>query len=429
MLNYPHIRESCVMRKQKMKIALCTIGSRGDIQPFLILGEYLSQSGHEVKVSSAKMYQPLAQKYKVHYESFEGNYQSIMDDEALKKEIGKNPFNINKQLKEKVYPIIENSLHTFYDLIQWSDIVIYHPKTLIDSIGYEMKEKLIKGYVVPAFTPTGQFLNPLFSSLYVPKFLNKLSYKFANAMIGTMKTPIKNFKHKRNLDKSPNLLNTPIIYGVSPSVIDVPSDYPPNHYFTGFWNKEDVNESLSENVSEFMADESQVLIITFGSMPYKSKIDINLFVQALQKDYNIKILIVKAWGLKEKTIIEHETVKAIDAAPFDLLFPLADYIIHHGGAGTTATALKAGIPQLICPVLHPVGDQFFWGNELNKLGVSPKPIPLKKLSVKNLTAAFKQMVNQDMKSKALELRRKLELENGLQSAKEIVEKHYTQQSI
>ncbi|MEL6719527.1 MAG: nucleotide disphospho-sugar-binding domain-containing protein [Bacteroidota bacterium] len=378
-----------------MKISLCTIGSRGDIQPFLTLGEYLSNSGHEVKVSSAKMYQSLAEKYDVAYEYFEGDFESIIDDEALKKEIGKNPFTINKQLKEKVYAIIENSLETFYDLLQWSDVVVYHPKTLIDSIGYESQEKLIKGYVVPAFTPTSQFLNPIFSSFYVPRFLNRLSFKFANAMIGTMKTPIANFKKKRNLDKSPSLLDTTTVYGVSPSIIDLPSDYTSNHHFTGFWHKEEMKDNLSEDIVEFMSGEQQVLIITFGSMPYKSNIDINLIIKSLQQEYGIKILIVKAWGLKDTTIEESETVKAIDAAPFDVLFPLADYVIHHGGAGTTATALRAGIPQLICPVLYPVDDQFFWGTALNKKGVSPAPIPLKKLSIEKLKKAFVQMMKKE----------------------------------
>lgn len=408
-----------------MKIALCTIGSRGDIQPFLILGEYLAKSGHDVIVSSAKMYEPLAEKYDVTYKSFTGNYQSIVDDEAMKKEIGKNPFTIGRKLKEKVYPIIENSLDTFYECLEWCDVVIYHPKTLIDSTGFEMKGKLIKGYVVPMFTPTRQFPNPIVSALPIPKFLNKLSYKMINAMIGTVKTPVNNFRKKRNLGKTPSFLDTPIVYGVSPSVIEVPTDFPSNHYFTGLWTKEDTKAKLSDEVFEFMTDDQEVAIITFGSMPYRSKVDINRFIETLQKDFEVKILVVKAWGLKEKTIAESSTIMAVDAAPFDVLFPLADYIIHHGGAGTTATALKSGIPQMICPVLHPVGDQYFWGKQLNKKGVSPEPIPLKKLTVKKLSKAFGEMVDGHMKSKAVELRANLTKENGLQSVREIAEKHFS----
>lgn len=407
-----------------MKIALCSIGSRGDIQPFLVIGEYLAAQGHEVRVSSAKMYVTLASNYKVDYVSFEGDYAAIVDDEAMKKEIGKNPFTIGKNLKEKVYPILENSLDTFYELLQWSDVILYHPKTLMDSIGNEMKHKLIKTYVVPAFTPTKEFTNPLLEFLPVPRFLNKLTYKFANAMLGTVKTPVNNFRKRNFLPKSKMFLDTPIIYGISPSFISRPEDYPDDHYFTGFWMKQQINQELSEEVKDFITDDKEVLIITFGSMPYQSKTSILDFVNAILEKNDIKILIVKAWGLKDVLINNSEKILAIDSTPFDLLFPLADYVIHHGGAGTTAIALKAGIPQMICPVLHPFGDQAFWGNQINKMGVGVKPIPLKKLTINNLLDNVSKLRNKNLKIEAKKLKGKIELEDGLLKTKEIVEEHY-----
>ncbi len=144
-----------------MKIAICTIGSRGDVQPFLVLGQYLNQNGYDVRVSSAEMYNSLAENYDVQFQSFTGDYKSLVDDESLKKEIGRNPFTMGQALKEKVYPIIENSLDTFYELAIWADVVLYHPKTMIDGIGEKFRHKLIKVYVVPAFTPTKEFTNPV----------------------------------------------------------------------------------------------------------------------------------------------------------------------------------------------------------------------------------------------------------------------------
>ncbi|MGD1840490.1 MAG: glycosyltransferase [Thermonemataceae bacterium] len=221
-----------------MKIAICTIGSRGDIQPFLVLGEYLSENGFQVKVASAKMYEALAANYKVTYQSFEGNYASIVDDEALKKEIGRNPFMIGKELKEKVYPIIESSLETYFDLVKWADVVLYHPKTMLDGICGTMQEKLIKAYVVPAFTPTKEFTNPIVSFLPIPKFLNKLTYLFNNIALSTFNTPVKNFRAKHKLAKGRSILETPVIYGVSPLILDRPADYPKDVFFSGFWMKD-----------------------------------------------------------------------------------------------------------------------------------------------------------------------------------------------
>lgn len=407
-----------------MKIALCTIGSRGDVQPFLVLGDYFSEHGHEVKVCSAEMYTPIAADFKGEYVPFAGDYAAIADNENVKKEIGRNPFTIKKALKEKVYPIIESSLETFYELIEWADIVIYHPKTLIDSIAEDMKRKLVKAYVVPAFTPTEEFPNPLLTSFPIPGFLNKFSYKINNAMVNVVNKPVQNFKKRHDLPKSDALLDTPIIYGISPALLSRPKDYPGNHYYTGFWLKEDKDTGLSKEIIQFVDGKQQVLLITFGSMPYNSKIDINVFVDAILDQHEIKIVLVKGWGLKEVNIKQNNKVLVIDSAPFDKLFPKIDYIIHHGGAGTTATALKAGIPQMTCPILHPFGDQYFWGKQLEIKGVGVKPIPLKKLNVKNLLENFQQLTDDKLKINAVELSKEFSLEDGLSKTLKIIENQY-----
>ena len=407
-----------------MKILLCSIGSRGDIQPFLVLGNYLSKNGHDVRIASAKMYETLAKNYEVDYRYFEGDYQSIMDDEQMKKAVGKNPLTLSKNLNEKVYPIIESSLQTFFELSHWADVVVYHPKTMMDSIGFDIKEKLIKAYVIPAFTPTSAFANPLIEFLPIPKFLNRISYRLIRAMMNTVKTPIKNFRQKNNLPSTPLFLKTPIIYGISPSILDQPDDYPNDHHFTGFWLNQNNKGELAKELINFMTDDKEVLIITFGSMPYKSKIDINHFIKAIRNQFDIKILIVKAWGLKDFSIEENKDVMAIDKAPFNLLFPLADYVIHHGGAGTTATALEAGIPQMICPVLHPVGDQYFWGKQIEKKSLGVEPIPLKKLTINKLVQSVSLLINGDFKNNAKVVKKQIMSENGLNTALKIIENHF-----
>lgn len=405
-----------------MKILLCSIGSRGDIQPFLIVGNYLSRQGHEVRVSSAAMYASLAQNYAVDYYPFEGDYAAIVDDEEMKKAVGSNPFRMKKNLNEKVYPILQNSLQTFYEQAQWADIVLYHPKTLIDSFGQSIEARLIKMYVVPAFTPTHAFVNPIISFLPLPKCLYRWSYKFVIAMMNTVKTPIQNFRAKNKLPDSPLFLETPTVYGISPSLLAEPKDYPANHHFTGFWLPSNDGAKLPKEVMDFVSDDKKVLLITFGSMPYKSNIPIQDYLEALQKKFpTLKILVVRAWGLQDATIVHNQQILAIDKAPFVTLFPKVDYIIHHGGAGTTATALQAGIPQFICPVLHPFGDQYFWGKQLVKKQLGVAPIPLKKLTVKKLLKAVAQLQKPILTQNARAFVTQIQQEDGLKRVLEIVE--------
>ena len=412
-----------------MKIAICTLGSRGDIQPFLVLGQYLKQNGHEVIVSSAEMYQHLASTYDVAYQSFNGDYAALIDDDTLKKEIGKNPFAIGKALKKKVYPIIENSLETFFELANWADVVLYHPKTMLDGIGESFQHKLIKAYVVPAFTPTSTFANPVLSFLPLPRFLNKLSYRFAEFSMNSFNKPVQHFRKKHQIRQKKNVLETPAIYGVSPSFLEQPKDYPKSAHFTGFWTEETSSGKLTSELNLFLADDSQVLLITFGSMPYKSDVDINTFISTITKHFELKVLVVKGWGLKNVSITESERVMAVESAPFHVLFPKVDFAIHHGGAGTTAIALQSGLPQLITPILYPFGDQYFWGKQIERKGIGVAPIPLKHLSTQSLVNSIEKLLSKDLVSNAKLLQQELEQEDGLFHVKEIVEQHYAQYDV
>jgi sterol 3beta-glucosyltransferase len=405
-----------------MNIAVCTLGSRGDVQPFLVLGEFLAKNGHRVKVSSAHMYTSLAESYDVTYVSFKGDYGALVDSEAMKRVIGRNPFHMKKKLKELVYPLIENSLETFFQLSKWADVVVYHPKTLVDSFGYLFPEKLVKASVVPVFTPTGEFASPILSFLPIPPFLNKFTYNVTNAFFYSVKTPIRNFSTCHNLKKTFRLLSTPLIYGISPAMLAKPADYPADHHYTGFWFDDRRFERVHSSVLSFLNTKRKKLIITFGSMPYRSNISINRFISALLERVDAHILVVKAWGLRGREIDQHESVMAIDSAPFSKLFPLADAVVHHGGAGTTAVALRSGVPMMITPVLYPFGDQMFWGKQVHKLGLGVKPIPLKRLKVKNFVDSVTELLDNDYSRQTLAMKKQISDEDGLQGALQIIER-------
>jgi sterol 3beta-glucosyltransferase len=83
-------------------------------------------------------------------------------------------------------------------------------------------------------------------------------------------------------------------------------------------------------------------------------------------------------------------VHVIDGAPHDRLFPLMSACVHHGGAGTTAAALRAGKPQVICPFF---GDQPFWARQVEKLGAGPTALDVRSLTANNLAKAIAAVVN------------------------------------
>lgn len=404
-----------------MNIAICTLGSRGDVAPYLILAKGLSQQGHTVKFATAQLYESLVAPYPVEFTPFAGDYAVLVDNDQLKKAVGSNPFTAQKVLREKAYPVIESALDTFYEVTQWADKVVYHPKTLIDAFGHRFSEKLIKAYVVPAFTPTRAFPSPVVSGLPIPTFLNRASFKITNALISTVKTPVRNFYKKHGWTGKFRLVNTPVLYGVSEFLIKKPADYPPHHYFTGFWFDDNSSEQLDEHLISFFDTPRKKLIITFGSMPYTAKVPINELIQAIQSAEDLRVLLVRGWGLKDAIVKESENVMVIDQAPFDRLFPQADAVVHHGGAGTTAMALRAGLPMMICPILYPLGDQQFWGQRVHKAGLGVKPIPLKKLTTRRFTQSISDLLRRDFSPATQRMKEQLANEQGVENAVRIIE--------
>jgi len=102
----------------------------------------------------------------------------------------------------------------------------------------------------------------------------------------------------------------------------------------------------------------------------------------------------------------------LESAPHDWLFPSMGAIIHHGGAGTTASALRAGVPSIVMPFF---GDQFFWAQAVTRLGVSPGPIYRKELNqVETIADAIRTaVIDANMRARAEALGERIRGEDGI----------------
>jgi UDP-glucoronosyl and UDP-glucosyl transferase len=104
----------------------------------------------------------------------------------------------------------------------------------------------------------------------------------------------------------------------------------------------------------------------------------------------------------------------VDSVPHSWLFPRVAAVVHHGGAGTTAAGLQAGVPSIIIPFF---GDQGFWEEHVAKLGVGAKPIPRKQLTAEKLAEAIQQvMTDKAMRQRAANLGARIQAEEGIAGA-------------
>lgn len=127
-----------------------------------------------------------------------------------------------------------------------------------------------------------------------------------------------------------------------------------------------------------------------------------------------RAIISKGWGgLGTDGLDIQEDIFLLGNCPHDWLFQYVSCVVHHGGAGTTATGLKFGRPTVVVPFF---GDQPFWGGIISRDGVGPSPIPYKDLTVDKLANAILEALKPSSKQKALEVSEIIQRESGAENA-------------
>jgi sterol 3beta-glucosyltransferase len=156
----------------------------------------------------------------------------------------------------------------------------------------------------------------------------------------------------------------------------------------------------------FIENGEKPVVVSLGSMVIsgkKAEQRLKLFIETFEKT-GLRA-IIQGWDEAIKDANLPDTIFHIGSIPHYWLFPKASVIIHHGGFGTTAVALGSGVPGIIIP--HAI-DQFYWADQVYKLGAGPKFITRGKLNSSTLISAINQALNNiEMRNNAIELGKKL----------------------
>lgn len=415
-------------------ISVLAAGTRGDVQPPAAFCKELDRRGHEVRLIAHKEFGDLVAGSDVRLKPLVGNIHEEFTSPDARRffAAGGNPFTFLKWFFDVAKKYTAETTPLVRDYVKGSDIIV--GTGLMDyfstAVGRALGIKAAHAYMQP-FLPSRAFPCALFKPppFDMPGWLNKLETQIYFETVWASGRPVAKLMHKM-LGLPPPAwrypafaelhLGQPYMMAYSEQLLPRPGDWPAHAEVTGFWFLDTPSSwKPPEDLARFIESGSPPVYAGFGSMVMKDpKSTVNAVLQALKAN-NARGVIAAGWsGYKPADL--PDTVFAVDSVPHDWLMPKMAASIHHGGAGTTGASLRAGIPQIVVPFL---GDQFFWGLQVEKRGLGPKALPHNHLNTHALTKAMNTVLtDQSMRNRAAQAGRIVRAENGAARAADIIER-------
>jgi len=257
----------------------------------------------------------------------------------------------------------------------------------------------------PQLLPSGSHPFPVFKHQGWPSWFNRITWKIARGIdLLHMDHLINRYRQRLGArptsDSWQTLLGQRVIVASDPSISAVPRDAKVKSFVQVGYLHLDQPFRHFPALEAFLAGGSAPLYAGFGSMPRSDQIRCMDMLIAAARQVGRRIVITKFWDAPS-IYDDSDDVFFISHYPHRDLFPHMAAVIHHGGAGTTATSAVSGVPQLIVPQ---VLDQYYWGHQVHQAGLGARPIWRSRLTVAGLTTALQVMLNnRPMKRRAVEV--------------------------
>ena len=383
---------------ESLRITCLTIGSRGDVQPYIALCKRLLEEGHRPKIATHAEFKGWVTKHGIEFAAVDGDPAELM---RICVENGMFTYSFLREASLKFRGWIDELLTSAWKACQNTDILIESPSAMA---GIHIAEALaipyFRAFAMP-WTRTRAYPH----AFAVPEHkmggaYNYITYvMFDNIFWKATAGQINRWRKKElglrstSLDKlQPN--KVPFLYNFSPSVVAPPLDFSDWIRVTGYWFLDEASDwspppALVEFIARARADEKKLVYIGFGSIVVSDPTALTKTVLESVLKADVRCILSKGWsdrlGNRDAIVAEvplPPEIHQITSAPHDWLFKQIDAAVHHGGAGTTGASLRAGLPTVIKPFF---GDQFFFGSRIEDLGVG---ICMKKVNVSVFSRAL-----------------------------------------
>lgn len=410
------------------RIAIATVGTQGDVQPYLALAIALQERGYEVVLGANADFEDLITSYGVRFHSLGTNIQAFLKQSRFEDVMSQNMLMSVPALLSEGQKIVEKAARHAWTMAQGADVIIANMNT---SFSIDIAEALDIPAVMTGLQPlsmTRDFpicayewpdLGPAFNQLsYVSMSIQQAYYDFPRDRLRKELMGLEPRK-KGGFFQDSDGHNLTTLYNFSTLVSPRPRDWPKTAIVTGYWQLEDNSGwQPSERFKAFLAAGSKPVYIGFGSMPFGAERNTQILKEAVAK-WGGRAVVAHGWGGINPDHLP-DTIYAIQRAPHDKLFEHVAGVVHHGGAGTTAAGLYAGRPSFLVPQTF---DQPYWGRRVRELGCGPAPIRLRNLTPDLLADSLHKLVeNKRFAENAEALAKQLRQEDGLGKAIKTIER-------
>lgn len=425
-----------------MKILIATIGTRGDVQPFVALGIGLKAAGHDVTICTCPRFCDFISQHGIGFANLDDGLLQLLDSD-----FGRAIFeNLNgvlgvirtipKVLKQ-VGPIHRRMVDDCWSAVEASapDLIIFNPKMFcVPAFAAVKGIPAVLTMLQPLHVPTRD--RPVFGRS-LGRFYNRGTYRLVHRLtkIGThgYMRPWRAKHDVRGRSKSSGPTQTssgnpiPVIHAFSKFVVPRPTDWPEQASIAGYWfmPRESGHPKQwrpSRDLVEFLEAGQPPVYVGFGSMAGVDPSEVTQKILSAVQKSNRRAIVATGWGGVDPDKCADERILVLDSAPHEWLFPRVSAVVHHGGAGTTAAGLRAGRPTVVCPFGL---DQPFWGNRIAELGVGVSPISQRQLTASNLAAALEALTTvQSFRTSAEAIAVSIQAEDGIRNAIQTIEQIY-----
>lgn len=399
-----------------MKLVVLTYGTEGDTRPLAALSHTLRGAGHEVSLLGDASTLGAARELGVAATALPGDIRELFSTWGRQ-----GPRGTTQALVALTNAYTAAWMRQTLAAAQGCDAIV--TSGLAGFVGLSVAERLavpaIGASMIP-LTPSREFASPFLPPSWVPAWLNRASLGLTNQLFWLA------FRKTLNRTRAEVLALPPrqalwtdhaMLYGISPTLLPRPADWPAHAMLCGQWvAPTGASYTPPPALAEFLAAGVPPIYVGFGSM---TGIDMKGMLDAVTAALGGRRAVFwPGWnGIGDAQLPAN--VHAIDATPHDWLFPRMAAIVHHGGSGTSHSALRAGKPSIVMPF---TGDQPFWAERLHRLGVAPAAPSASRPDAKALAAAFDFVARRSVVERAAELGRSVAQEDGLGAAVAAIER-------